>query len=334
MTDFLARIDRLLRARDEGGGVVATDRLVPIRTALLACLVLGAIAGACTGVYAMANHDELNVVQLIAAGVKVPLLFLLTLAVTFPSLYVFTALLGVNLDPVGLMRMILSAIVVTVALAASFGPITAFFALSTDNYSFMVVLTVVVFGFGGIVGLIFLLNALRGLLGITVTRKAGRREGDERAAAGARHDAGDGAEATRPIATRSASAAMTTSAGGADADRGDADADADADEGTRDGGRGADADDDAGGAVDPARAPATADPAAVPDESPALRADERAATILFRIWVVVYGLVGAQMAWVLRPFIGDPRAEFSWFRARESNFFEAAFGHLLNLFGG
>jgi len=38
---------------------------------------------------------------------------------------------------------------------------------------------------------------------------------------------------------------------------------------------------------------------------------------------VVFCLVGAQMSWVLRPFIGDPERPFEWFRPRESNFFES-----------
>jgi hypothetical protein len=37
--------------------------------------------------------------------------------------------------------------------------------------------------------------------------------------------------------------------------------------------------------------------------------------------LVLYGLVGAQMGWVLRPFIGDPEQAFTLFRAREANFF-------------
>src|SRR5262249_30848545 len=42
---------------------------------------------------------------------------------------------------------------------------------------------------------------------------------------------------------------------------------------------------------------------------------------VFRLWVVVFGLVGAQMGWVLRPFIGNPNLSFTPFRHRESNFF-------------
>lgn len=54
---------------------------------------------------------------------------------------------------------------------------------------------------------------------------------------------------------------------------------------------------------------------------------------VFRIWIIVFGLVGAQMGWVLRPFIGDPARPFAWFRPRESNFFQAVFHAFLSLFG-
>jgi hypothetical protein len=53
---------------------------------------------------------------------------------------------------------------------------------------------------------------------------------------------------------------------------------------------------------------------------------------VFNCWVVLFGLVGAQMGWILRPFIGDPNAPFAWFRPRESNFFEAVLRALHSLF--
>lgn len=48
----------------------------------------------------------------------------------------------------------------------------------------------------------------------------------------------------------------------------------------------------------------------------------RNVALVFRIWVIVFALVGAQMGWVLRPFIGKPTEAFSFFRPRESNFFQ------------
>ena len=53
---------------------------------------------------------------------------------------------------------------------------------------------------------------------------------------------------------------------------------------------------------------------------------------VFRLWVIVFALVGAQMGWVLRPFVGNPNMPFTWFRPRESNFFQAVFQTLQSLF--
>jgi hypothetical protein len=53
----------------------------------------------------------------------------------------------------------------------------------------------------------------------------------------------------------------------------------------------------------------------------------------FRIWLVIYGLVGAQMGWVLRPFIGAPDIPFQWFRVREANIFVDLFRTISDLFG-
>jgi hypothetical protein len=44
---------------------------------------------------------------------------------------------------------------------------------------------------------------------------------------------------------------------------------------------------------------------------------------VFVIWIFVFSLVGAQMGWILRPFIGSPSEPFTWLRPRESNFFES-----------
>jgi hypothetical protein len=58
--------------------------------------------------------------------------------------------------------------------------------------------------------------------------------------------------------------------------------------------------------------------------------------LVFRIWVIVFGLVGAQMSWVLRPFIGSPGRDFQVFRPemRQSNFFENVWNALISLLQG
>ncbi|MHC4862420.1 MAG: hypothetical protein ACYTDY_20295 [Planctomycetota bacterium] len=47
----------------------------------------------------------------------------------------------------------------------------------------------------------------------------------------------------------------------------------------------------------------------------------------------MYGIVGAQMGWILRPFIGSPHLPFQVFRVRESSFFESFFQTLGRLLG-
>jgi hypothetical protein len=53
-----------------------------------------------------------------------------------------------------------------------------------------------------------------------------------------------------------------------------------------------------------------------------VRRQERGLAVL-RIWILIYAVVGAQMGWILRPFIGSPELPFTWFRERDSNFFAA-----------
>jgi len=47
--------------------------------------------------------------------------------------------------------------------------------------------------------------------------------------------------------------------------------------------------------------------------APLVRANRRHRWML-RVWLVIYVFVGIQMAWVLRPFIGDPSAPVQFFR--------------------
>src|SRR5215208_3894165 len=75
--------------------------------------------------------------QMMAAAVKVPALFFLTLVVTLPSLYVFNALVGSRLTFGAVVRLLVAALGVMLALQASFGTIVVFFSVSTTSYPFM-----------------------------------------------------------------------------------------------------------------------------------------------------------------------------------------------------
>jgi len=59
-----------------------------------------------------------------------------------------------------------------------------------------------------------------------------------------------------------------------------------------------------------------------------------AARHIFRVWLLLFALVGVQMSWLLRPFIGRPEATFTWFRPREASFFHSVWEQLGRLLGG
>ena len=57
------------------------------------------------------------------------------------------------------------------------------------------------------------------------------------------------------------------------------------------------------------------------------------ALIVMRVWILIYCVVGAQMGWILRPFIGAPDLPFQLFRPRHSSFFAAVIDAVVKLFG-
>jgi hypothetical protein len=256
MKAWLRALDRLLR------GEITTIRNlqqglreVPLGGMLVVIIGLGAIHGMGMGSFALFKEGGPSVAQFLASTVKVPMLFLLTLVVTFPSLYVFNALLGSRLDLGSVLRLLVAGLAVTLAVLASFSPIVAFFSVSTTSYSFMVLLNVAMCAAAGVLGLAFLRRTLHRLIVAT---------------------SGPPPIPTSPAATNQ----PTPSA-------------LDAEDGQPLG---------------------------------------KHVKGVFRAWMVLFALVGSQMGWVLRPFIGDPGTPFTFFRERRANFFIGVWNHILALF--
>jgi hypothetical protein len=260
MKTWLRVLDQLLRGESTNLAALRQGKFeVPLGALLMAIIVLGIVAGMGMGSYALLRPGDRSVPQFIASMLKVPALFLLTLVVTFPSLYVFNALIGSRLSLLSILRLIVAAIAITLTVLASFAPIVAFFAASTTSYHFMVLLNVALCAVAGFLGLGFLLQTLHRLTLVTE--------------ASAPPTAVTGT--TPPIIPEA-------KVGGALEATGEA----------------------PGGQV----------------------------RAVFRCWIVLFALVGSQMGWVLRPFIGSPDIPFTFFRGRESNFFQAVWQHFLALF--
>jgi hypothetical protein len=262
---WLKALDDVLR-----GEATRPDRLrdqqldVPAGGLVVVGVVLGMVYGFFMGWYALVNRQPAEFGQVLATMVKVPALFFLTLLVTMPSLYVFNALVGSRLSLLAMIRLLIAALAVTLAVLASFGPIVAFFSITTTSYHFMVLLNVLIFTVAGILGLLFLLQTLRRLAPVQPARPA---------------------PSPPAVASTPGEPPMVLAV-------------------------------EAAGALDRLQP----------------REPVRGVRAVFLCWIVVFALVGAQMSWVLRPFIGSPDEPFTLFRPRASHFFEATWHTLVRLF--
>ncbi|MEZ6196127.1 MAG: hypothetical protein R3F20_10450 [Planctomycetota bacterium] len=295
MKTILQEVDRLLRGEFTDDATLRSGKVaLPGRRLLMISTAFGVCYGLFMGLYGFLRPDNGTAQQLFASAVKVPLVFLATLFVTCPSLYVFSALAGSRCRAQETMKLLFAAIAINLAVLASFGPITAFFTFSTDAYPFMVLLNVFFFGVSGIIGLTFLRRALDAII-------SGQEERDARS--GAEDEVAAKAETEAPPVALEGETAP-----------------------------------------DAAPAPAGLGPDEVaPIPGPARRHEplvrgrgtpqSDAARAIFRVWIVIYGIVGCQMGWILRPFIGTPDREFEWFRPRTGSFATGLVKAITALFG-
>jgi hypothetical protein len=216
--------------------------------------VLGVIYGIFMGLYAVLRSTNPSYLQMFATALKVPLLFLLTMGVTYPSLYTISALAQSPLRARELANLLLASLAVNLAVLASFAPITGFFTLCTESYPFMVVLNVLLFLVAGLLGLSFL----------------------QRSLAQQYKQSADASPDPLPASPQEAASP---------------------------------------------EAPGQPTPPSVSAPRPSRNSGQ--GQDVFRGFLIIYGVVGAQMGWVLRPFIGAPEVPFEWFRPRDSHFFAA-----------
>jgi hypothetical protein len=71
-----------------------------------------------------------------------------------------------------------------------------------------------------------------------------------------------------------------------------------------------------------------------PLRQPAPRTEKQPApsmTLLY-VWILLFGFVGTQLAWTLRPFFGSPGMKFSLYRDIDGNFYSEIIRTLSHLF--
>src|SRR5262245_60798097 len=116
-------------------------------------LVLCALYGAAAGAYA-------GPAQAVSAAVKLPFLFLGTLAICFPGFFVIQVLVGSRLRLTQVLALVLGALSLSAVMLAAVVPITLFFLFTGANYYFLTLLHVLIVLGAGLLGMAVLHEGL------------------------------------------------------------------------------------------------------------------------------------------------------------------------------
>ncbi|MGN9889707.1 hypothetical protein [Micromonospora sp. L31] len=336
-------IERILRDRQGiWQQIVADDDLNALTGRMLAS---SAVALACYGAVLGAFH---GVLMALTSAVKLPLLFLITLAICLPTLYLFNLVFGARLSVRQSVALVMVAITVTSMLAVAFAPISLFFLITAPDYGFFKLLNVAILTLSAVVGLRFLTGGMQVLNahGLLAPSAAAAANGTQAAVAA---PAAQAAVPAQPASGEPVAEPVAVGAGANGANGTTPAAEAQP------------------VAVVPAQPvavvpaqPAVGVPAQPvvlaghpmaafppgmvppgyagagrPWATPPVRRGESerpASMTLLYVWILLFGFVGTQLAWTLRPFVGSPGEDFALFRSIEGNFYAEILRTLGNLF--
>ena len=285
-------IERILRDRAGIWDQIIAERDLPklIMRMLLSSAVCLAAYGAVLG----ASNGWL---QALVSTVKLPLLFLVTLAICLPTLYLFNLVFGARLSVLQACALIMVAITVTAVLTFAFAPISLFFLITARSYAFFKLLNVAILILTALVGLRFLISGMRALnehvlvesmlsnqVVVTPTCHSGNWSRRRSAALPSPRPN------CPPTATRGRPAHNP----------------------------------------EPRRYPHRRANAKAPQPA---AGDRPASMLLLYIWILLFGFVGTQLAWTLRPFFGSPGKPFELFRDIDGTFYGDILSTLGSLLG-
>ena len=279
-------IERILRDREGIWDQIIAERDLP--KLILSMLLCSAISLAAYGAVLGASNSWL---QALVSTVKLPLLFLATLAICLPTLYLFNLVFGARLSVLQACALIMVAITVTAVLTFAFAPISLFFLITARSYAFFKLLNVAILALTALIGLRFLTSGMRALN---------------------KHVAAESMLSNQVVVPAQLPERELVSA-------------------------------TVGGAADPATQPPTNGDAptgsrnqirAAKTMPPQTAAGERPASmLLLYIWILLFGFVGTQLAWTLRPFFGSPGQPFELFRDIDGTFYSDILQTLGSLLG-
>jgi hypothetical protein len=301
-------IERLLRDRDSVWRQIIEERGLRQLTGQM--LASSAVSLALYGAVLGANYGWL---QALSSAVKLPLLFLATLAICLPTLYLFNLVFGARLSVLQAVTLIMVAITVTSVLTLAFAPISLFFLITAHSYQFFKLLNVAILTLTAFVGLRFLTTGMRTLndhqQSVAAAEARARLAATEVEVKEPELVPAGATTATTAPAMPAVPAAATGLVPPGQLTAGN------------------------GGQVVhvqlpppgyPQPHPGQLHPAQLPQRpvSAQLPPGQRPASMtLLYIWILLFGFVGTQLGWTLRPFFGSPGEQFQLFRNLDGTFY-------------
>jgi hypothetical protein len=294
-THGLLVIERLLRDRDGVWRQIIEERDLRgltgqmLASSAISLALYGAVLGASNGW-----------AQALSSLVKLPLLFLATLAICLPTLYLFNLVFGARLSVMQAVTLILVSVTVTSVLTLAFAPISLFFLISAHSYAFFKLLNVGILVLTALVGLRFLTEGMRALNAHQIMLAMPAPVVEPAPVQVAVEPAPELVPAGPAVA-----AVGTPNGGPAPISR----------------------------PIPPA--PLPPDLRALPQRMPVPQpATQSGSMSLLYIWILLFGFVGTQLGWTLRPFFGDPDKPFALFRHISGTFYADILHTISRLFSG
>jgi hypothetical protein len=307
-------IERILRDRQSIWRQIIEER--DLRSLTGQMLASSTASLACYGIVLGASNGW---AQALSSMVKLPLLFLATLTICLPTLYLFNLVFGARLSMMQAVTLILVSITVTAVLTLAFAPISLFFLISAHSYSFFKLLNVCILVLTAVVGLRFLTAGMGTLNEHQIELATAAMPRSPVPVTDTSPSTPIGPQVAEPVAHSGAQpeAAPTGAVAAATPN---------------------------GGMAAPTGAPvamllAAPEQLRVPVQQPAIRPLPRpyerpnSMTLLY-IWILLFGFVGTQLAWTLRPFFGSPGEPFALFRHLNGTFYGDIFSTIGRLLHG
>lgn len=323
-------IERILRDREGVWRQISERHGLPVM--LRQMLVSSVVSLACYGAVLGSSKGWQ---QALSSTVKLPVLFLATLAICLPTLYLFNLVFGARLLMSQAVSLIMVCITVTSVLTLAFAPISLFFRITAQNYQFFKLLNISILLLTAVVGLRFLIAGMRALNEHNATVALAQHTAVSAAAANGSAPAAlaagqPAASQAQPAGAETPAAATATLAA---AGNGDGEA-------------------VTSGALTSAT---MAPPAPVTDPGYRLpvfpaphphvtrqltpsttdpTSQQQTSMTLLYVWILLFGFVGTQLAWTLRPFFGSPGEPFEIFRNIQGTFYGDVLRTIGDLLGG